>query len=384
MKRRDLLGYAVTSTGLLAPAWARAATPCPPPTVSVGGGTSVNSGCSAVTAESDWVARKSATGVKWAHDFRSASEFTKYAYFTGAQPTSWLQHMPTNGIGNGGCIQFSVPAGSHCNHSWPRPFSAFPGDVGYVSGPDYGSTSDWYKWRQGFYGHSDYHASSPGAFVGTDYYIQFRVKFSPSYFNSGNPGGKLAYIDIAGGGNQEVIVTAPSQLFYMYTNFGRQTSNPLGQPQGDRTAYNPSYPFTIMQPGGSFNSSCTYDTYNPSTCWAYPTDEWATVLLHVIPGHHNGDAIGPRPSDVYGSTGRKDTGIEAWVARQGQKTYTKIWDKKDYAWNYDATSPAYGNQLGFNIFIFSAYKNNVPAAVDWWVRLGQVIFSTQPIACPQV
>src|SRR5215831_16809988 len=115
-----------------------------------------------------------------------------------------MRRTTEDSITGGASLEFNVPAGMHCNHSWPRPFSAFPGDIGYVSGPDYGSTANWYQWRRGFYGNADYHAGSPGAFDGTDFYIQVRLKFSPSFFlgDNPNPPGKVAFIDIAGGGNQ--------------------------------------------------------------------------------------------------------------------------------------------------------------------------------------
>lgn len=387
MRRREFLMNSVA--GALGPAFAWAAQPCPPPSVSVSGGNSATSSCGPTSggAEADWISRSTGPGVKWAHDFRDPSEFSRFAYFLPGQSQAMLQHSTADGIGSGACVEFNVPAGAHCNHSWLRPFSAFPGDIGYAGGPSYGSSSDWYKWRQGFYGHRDYHASSPGAFVGTDFYLQMRLKFSRSYFSSKNPPGKLFYIDIAGGGNQEIIVQGPigPGLYAMYTNFGRAHSNPLGQPQGDRTAYSTVYPTTIMQPGAAYNDTCRYETHNAANCWTYPVEEWVTILIHVIPGHHSGTNGSINTADLYGSPGaNKDTGIEVWGARQGQTTYTKIWDKRDYVWNYGATSAIYGDQFGFNMLVYSAYKNGVVAGDAWWCRLGQVIFATQPIPCPVV
>jgi hypothetical protein len=373
MNRRDFMHYTATSAGLLVPAWAQTA-PCPPGRITAGGGTTANTACNPATAEADWVARSTAPGVKWAHDFRNAAEFTKFVVYNQSQPTSWLQRVTTDLIGNSACLEFNVPSGSHCNHSWPRPFSAFPGDVGYVSGPEYPSNAydNWYKWRNGFYAHSSYH-TTPN-FVGTDFYIQFRLKFSSNFFN-GNPSGKLAYIDIAGGGDQEIIVQAPagfdqSNRFWMYTNFGSRPNASLDGAQGQAPAGVAS-----SQPGGVFDAGCKYSAY--SNCYRFPAERWVTVLMHVIPGRDNGENHDPDDA-LY-----KDTGIQVWIAEQGQTSYTKIWDKLNYSWAFDATT-SYGNQFGFNIFTPSAYRNNQPSVNNFWYRMTQIIFSTQPIACPLV
>jgi hypothetical protein len=206
------------------------------------------------------------------------------------------------------------------------------------------------------------------------------------YLNADGVPGKMFYIELAGGGNQELLITG-SRVFDMGTNYGKPVSNPLWQPQGTRTDYNPPYPFHINQPGGVYNDSCIYPG-SINTCWAWPANQWVTILIHVIPGEHNGDATAPSFSDMYGTTGKKNTGIQVWTdwnhqTQQRQSSYIKIWEKLDYAWSYDSTVPAYGNQKGFNIVTFSSYKNNHNAPVAWSYRLGQIIFSTQPIACPQ-
>lgn len=361
MNRRDFLYYTATSAGSLAPIIDAISAPCPPSPITVLGGASASTACKSIDAETDWIARSTGPGVKWAHDFRNQSEFTKFALMNSSQPSSWMTRDTSDGIGKGASLLFSVPAGSHCNHAWPRPFSALPGDVGYVSGPDYTNVNNWYQWRYGMYGNQAYHDTQPN-FVGTDFYIQFRVKMSSSFFGS-NPPGKLCFIDIAGGGDQEIIPKVQRQ-FDMYTNFGSRSNSYLYEPQD-----NGSGPYTSLQPGSEYSL--------PPIYWNWPTEEWVTALIHVIPGKQN-TVDNPKMNDP---TTNFDTGIQVWVARQGATSYTKIWDKKNYAWAYDA-NPGYGNPFGFNIFTPSAYRNNVPSVTDWSIRWGQIIFSSQMIPCP--
>lgn len=361
MNRRDFLYYTATSAGSLAPIIDAISAPCPPSPISVSGGTSASTACKSIDAETDWIARSTGPGVKWAHDFRNQSEFTKFALMNSSQPSSWMTRDTSDGIGKGASLLFSVPAGSHCNHSWPRPFSALPGDVGYISGPDYTNVNNWYQWRYGMYGNQAYHDTQPN-FVGTDFYIQFRVKMSSGFFGS-NPPGKLCFIDIAGGGDQEIIPKV-QQRFDMYTNFGSRSNSYLYEPQDSGSG-----PYTSLQPGSEYAS--------PPTYWSWPTDEWVTALIHVVPGKQN-----TVDNPVMNSSSTNfDTAIQVWVARQGATNYTKIWDKQNYAWAYDA-NPGYGNPFGFNIFTPSAYRNNTLSATDWNIRWGQIIFSTQMIPCP--
>jgi hypothetical protein len=155
----------------------------------------------------------------------------------------------------------------------------------------------------------------------------------------------------------------------MYTNFGSKSNANLNSFQGQNGSLG-SY-----QPGGAFDSTCTYPNWGG--CWQWPMDEWVTVLIRVIPGHHNGDANGPNMADP---NNKKDTGIQVWVARRGETTYTKIWDKLDYVWSWDSSSGT--TCYGFNVFMPSQYMNNVASTVDWYRRFDQVIFSRQFIPCP--
>ena len=163
----------------------------------------------------------------------------------------------------------------------------------------------------------------------------------------------------------------------MYTNYGK---NQTGTEGAKLNALQDNYAGngTSVQPGGDYADSCRIGTY--TNCWQYPTDRWITVLVHVVPGHHNGDS---NAADMSSTSNRRDAGIEVWVADYGATTYTKIWEKFDYVWNYDATT-SYGNAYGFNALSLSQYMNGALAGVGWWRRYTQVIFSTSFIECPKV
>lgn len=341
--------------------------------------------------EADWIRRSTGTGVKWATDFRDNAAVTDYRIngALGAQVdgdgVSLVRRNALDGVKANGCLELYTPAGAENKMRWARPFCAFPGDVGYVSGapiiPNWQTNQ--YQFRRGMYGHVDYWGQTGGGYAGTDgsnwqgtdFYIQFRVKTPAAAYSVSHPAnysGKMAYVEVCGGGNQELILTYGRKLG-MYTNFGRPGGNPLHDPQGS------TYQLTsYMQPNTPYA-----DYYNNSftNCWVYPDDEWVTVLLHLIPGHHNGTDTDFNPS---ATNLRKDTGIEVWVARYGDTSYTKVWEKFDYIWSFDATSPAYGNLYGFNCLLFSQYMNQVNAGTSWWRRYDEVIFSTQAIPCPQV
>lgn len=345
----------------------------------------------------DWTARSTGPGVKWAHDFRDDAAVTSFRINgdAGAQVDAAGQPLVRrnafDGVKGNGCLELYTVAGVENQMRWARPFVALPGDIGYSSGA--ALIPRWYEnqyqFRRGMYGHPDYHSQTGGGYAGTDgsswdghdFWIQFRVKTPAVAYSPLHPSGyagKMAYIEICGGGNQELILSYGRKLG-MFTNFGRANTNPLHEPQGQ--AYQNT---SLMQPNTAYA-----DSYNNSfaACWSYPDDEWVTVLLHVIPGHDSDEGS---TNDVPSSTSnwRRDFGIECWVARYGATSYTKVWEKFDYVWSYDAQSPGYGALSGFNCLLFTQYMNfartGLVAGVDWWRRHDEVIFSTRPIACPQV
>jgi hypothetical protein len=390
MKRRDFLA---TSAGLatLLPLVGRSATPCPPPTVSVSGGTASNTSCgSSSSAEADWTARSRAAGVVWAHDFRDPVEVANFRWQGGIgndyanTGDKSCRHITSDGITGTGCMEIVVPTGGTSQSGWWRPFSALPGDIGYVSGPAWTPSTKkdmTQAWNRGFYGHQDYH--SMGQYDGTDFYIQYRGKFQGTRFTAGNPDGKFAYVGWTyDTPTQEIVIQSnQDRLLQMYSAFG-DIRGGLWGPQGDRNSYNPPYPVTSRQPGGNYTSTCTWENRSPSTCWAYPADEWFTVLIHIKPGHGNYDNVSDPYAGLYdrNSTTNKDTAIQVWAARKGETSYTKVYDKSDFMFPFDSGA---GKEKGWNSFLASAYMNGAPAAVGWYHRYTQIIFSKQFIACPQ-
>ena len=345
--------------------------------------------------EADWIARSTAPGVKWAHDFRSDAEVSKFrrkntdgVNQVDSGGNFLVRRITSDAITGSGCLEYFTPAGVENTMRWARPFNALPGDAGYVSGqPDLPADWDnaWADYRRGLYGHQDYHANSSGGFDGirwdgTDFYIQFAYKVSASAF-TGQPAGytgKLAFIDVCGGNDAELVIQSPvngAKRFWMYTNFGSSTNSYLGAVQSSTNVGAIS-----QQPGGDYATVCNYDADSTlAQCWQWPTGEWVTVLIHIVPGHHSPGTTYPDMSSV---ARRKDTGIEVWVARANATSYTKIWEKFDYTWFW---SPTTGPDVyGFNLFQPSQYMNGVSATADWYRRFTQVIFSTRYIPCPQV
>jgi hypothetical protein len=386
LKRRDFItAAALAGAGL--PALARAQVrPCPPPTVTVEGGQSISTLCGG-DANADWIARSTGPGVQWAQRFTTSTDVaTWYVYdptLPGNPQTNVCRLNPSDGIMGNGCLEFYTPAGQHCNTQWCRPFNPFPGDQGYQSGnpgmPNQPANwnNAWSSWRYGLYGNQDYHDGSAN-WLGTDFYIQFRYKVSASAFSDPlNPNlGKLAFVDLCGGGDQELVLQSPiwsSPRYWMYTNFGSRNNSDLGSTQGESSPE--SY-----QPGGAYAGTCVSGAM---TCWSWPAEEWVTVLLHVIPGHNS--AVGGGDSaatPISKPANYHDFGIEVWVARAGAKSYTLIWQKLNYVWVYGSqTAP---NVAAFNRFTPTAYMNGALAHSDWYRRFDQIIFSKQPVACPQV
>ena len=79
MKRREFLQQAGMA-GILFPALARAQSkPCPPSTLQVSGGTTVQTSCNPASA-ADWQSRATGPGVLWAHDFSEPDEVAKWRF----------------------------------------------------------------------------------------------------------------------------------------------------------------------------------------------------------------------------------------------------------------------------------------------------------------
>ena len=431
MKRRDFIvnsSAALAGTALTAKALAQVK-PCPPPTLSASGGTSANTPCvSATGADADFNVRATGPGVVWAHNFLTRAEVDAFRVASnyGNDPTdthgSTIKFQPGDGIGSGGCLEVLVPTGGIANGGWWRPMSA-------IRATDNGKTTDdagangtlqrraWnssdvtvnYKWRGGYYGHADYHAQYPtwqgqsNVWDGTDFYFQFRVKISSDRWfgyagaasgtveaGTRNPYGKLMFIDVTGSTHESEIVIYgggpdpgyfhDTYPFRMYTSSGSTPNSFLSSPQGAGGG-------ASMQAGGPYENTCriSSDTSGANACWEWPrAAEWITVLVHVTPGHDNQ----ADQTKVVSQWANKDAGLEVWVARAGQTAYTKLFQNSALAWLFGDRNgnadPYEMHPPAFNSVCPSAYMNNVAAALGWYHRYDQLIFSKQFIPCPQV
>jgi hypothetical protein len=361
MKRRDFL--IKSAAGVLVPAaYADAQTPCPPPTLGVEGGTSANTTCaSSVDAEADWQSRISGPGVVWYHDFRSDAEVNAFRWTNGYQSgndplakgsgATNVHRLATDGIGGGSCMEILHPAGSRDGMHWWRPFSPFAaGGNGRTSNdPAANGTIPLRTWnatdggnQTATYGNGWY---QPSGGDGNEFWLQMRVKRDPRRFTGANQGiqdvGKFTFLTVCqlSLSDQEIVTYSGSRTFRMYG--GWQIFEPLDQgPGGDGS----------QQPGGS------------STLWQWAIDgTWDTIMYHFRPGR----------------AGANETLIEVSGAHAGQKSFTTFWQQTTRIASYDPGD-------GWQALICTTYNNGTNFPSAFFERWTQIIFSKQPIPCPQV
>jgi hypothetical protein len=347
--------------------------------------------------EADWQSRISGSGVSWMHDFRNAAEVNQFRYANDyghdpndvARPnqTVWLS---VDGI-TGGCME-SRHIGTQNPPDWWRPMAplnaasngrgvndpAVSGTLtlrSYTPNPAGGDTAHNSLNSVNYYGHSSYHAGSPGSFVGTSYFLQMRCKISANrpFVGSGpqgDEGGKLLYFTRTSNSNtsQELVTNSYVEvgsfgtgrnLFSMY----RSGSPPIAS---DAAVSG------LRQIGGEYNGGVcrSSPTVDSSGCWFWPTDEtspgagrYVTLLYQIIPGTDGGD----------------DTIVRVWKAEWGETSYTKIWDQSDVDLPFGVGFP-----FGHNAIICSGYQNNISFSEPVWHRYAQLIFSHNLIHPPQV
>jgi hypothetical protein len=391
LSRREIL---IATGGMLAasiPLRTRAA-PCPPPTVALDGQTSVSTGCS-TGALADWNNRISADGVIWAQRFTSQADVNRGVKGGG---NSSQVFDPTDGILGDGCLRQNVPPNASVNGRWGRPMRPLPGDInrpGLPVGPSVSNFPDGCGGLQNpYFGHRDYwntpHGSPlrSGTFLGDEFYFQYRLKFSPGRLASNQPGGKLVMLETNWTNpTQEIVITAkknatPTSAVSAYSHQGGWGAN-LGNPQGSG-GFGPG---DQQQPGGF--PSCTYN--NPGSCFNYVENQWMTFLVRVKMGRAAVSTSVP-PTDPVNASAR-NTRLTIWGALAGQTNYTLIHDKADYALDYqdDATydgNPSHVHAYGLNWLALDFYTGGsqfIQSPTGFHHKFDQLIFSTQPIACPQ-
>lgn len=367
MKRREFLIASAALTGAGLPTFGRAQSP---PTQA--------------EIEADWLSRISAPGVVWFHDFRDAREVDAFRWLNGHgnDPNSvtekghYTRRITTDGIGSGGCMEI-WREGTRDVQGWWRPFSplkgGWPGNG--KSADDPGATDhrhiDARPWdptieppgpitpahTAGYYGHASYHSLHPGQFDGTEYYLQVRVRVDPKRLKY-RDGGKLFYFTRTdrSATDQEIVTISGRyaggrNVFSMYRSMSPQLSR--------------DWPGRGDQPGtelrGRFGGSCEFGALSTRACWAY-SGGWDTLLYHVRPGRDQG----------------ADTLVQVWAAHPGEKSYTKIWDQPNVNLPFDSVRPR-----GHNALICSGYLNKIDTGPGVFHRYAQIIFSLDPIPCPQ-
>lgn len=368
------------------------------------------------TDSADWTKRSTMPGVVWAHNFDTAAEVDNFRWANGVgnQPVvgtgdGSVTWNASDGFAGGGSLKITVPNGGQAGSEWHRPMSALtaasvgrPSNDLAVGGTTpvrtlnhTAGTDEGYNFRTGLYAPQTEQTSvgttwqgNTDIWDGLEFWLQVRIKFTASRWQggtwngsagSGNPPGKLIFIDVMPlTGYQEIVVRSPAKYswdtatgaFDMYTVHGSYYGGFLGEPQGQGGGS------ATMQPGGN-RSNCTLGHSGVQDCWEYPTDEWVTLLFHVLPGKQN-DFLNPPVANIL-SMPFADTAIEVWIARATDTSYTKIWEKFDYRWYYDSSATI---PNAFNGIKFAAYMNGVNSVTTWSQSYTQPIFSQQYIPCP--
>jgi hypothetical protein len=371
MKRRDFLIQ--SAAGAMLPLVSKAQTPCPPSTLAIAGGTSVTTACSGGSAEADWLARTSGSGVVWFHDFRTAAEVNAFrwspGYGGGNDPLARddtgprVRHVANDGFGGGGCLEILRPAGSSEGSTWIRPFAPLnaPGNGKSANDPGAGGTVPRRTWSAsdggnqsanftyGWYGHTSYQSADPTHFDGNEFWMQMRVKRDPRRVSNGNQNvtvGKLNYIAI-----METSAGAPLQELVIYSNGG-----PTAGQNNFRIYGGAAYFEELSQEAGS-----NIQPGGTSAIWQWNSGSWDTVMYHMVMGRQGVD----------------ETLIEVFGAHAGETAFTKFWVQ---------TFPYVGFDVrkGLQALICSTYNNAASMPQDYVERWTQIIFSKEAIACPQV
>jgi len=395
---------------------------------------------SGATQNADWLARSTASGVVWAHNFDNPVEVTQFRNISGAVDpvtgntgVNWV----ADGFAGGGCLELVIPTGGlNDENYWQRPMSALragrPGGAnGGVGGPGNGLLTDdlaaggtitkqtWdssagneaYNWRKGYYANAATQAAFPqwpagtsGVYDGTAFYFSMKVKIGANRWHAGNPAGKLLFIDLLGmTGHQEILTRSvnnpdtnftgwsfhQTNPFLVYTSQGELANSGL-LPTVQFNAGGSGYPTSGPVENGAFVNTCTINnTAGLGNCWEYPSDDWTTLLYYVQVGQDN-QAFEADPTLSHWS--HFDQIIKVWKCDRGETAWTPIFDNSanPFAFTF-FSAPQSGtngpngcwNAPGYNGISPSIYMNGVPAVLGWYQRYTQLIFSLQPIAAPQ-
>lgn len=418
MKRRDfLVSSAGLAAGTLPLIGKSAATPCPPGTVAVAGGTTAQTACSANVGAADWPTRSSGPGVVAAYDFSNppANGGTWQFGSTSANPkvTVWGMNNAQSDVfpnrvldttiyppGSTASLRFDVPGNSgERSDAWRISLDNYADQFG--AGDEF-----WVQWRQrwdtnytteNFLARSGAPTGAKMMMVSAGMQFPYCAEGTPqtSYGYQG-PGTSEAYnviqqarIDSDG----EIVVgenmipamhpNNPTNLRYpgnLYvtkyfddlSTRGQDISYFTTMNQGNESAHLAACQFS--QPGGVGNQWTDY-----MTCFLHTPNTWLTFMSHVI--------LGPWGTQVISGqnrTGYTNSVIELWGAYPGQPMrllHRRTWPLAQYNGPQQGAQGVqrYG-QFGFTTFMTGKDPaQSHPTARMWY---GQVIVKRGSVPIP--
>jgi hypothetical protein len=397
LKRRDFLAGTAGIVGTALPVIGSSQVkPCPPPTVSVKGGATVTTPCnSPASAAADWLARTSGSGVVWGQLFPNAGVVSKYVVSGNvSQAANYVTWNGSGGIMGQGCLEIYTPANdTGYTGSWVKPFSPIAGvdinNAGVAAIPDFSQMVSSGVWNNlnlgGFF------AKAPGTnVIGSEFWLQYRVKYSPNRFNANMPYGKNINISLnyIGTPHQEIVSDCQTSYgggwFMMYTNGGDAWNTALNDPQspsgntGDKIQNQPPYSSTCVIGQNQLGEG-------QGNCWCYPAGQWCTVMFHIKPGSQAVvNNLTPGNGNPY------DQEVEVYVANSGQTSWSKIYSKSNLQFQFETLAENSNYTVlpaGYNCAQFNAYTggpSEVAAPEAFYHDIDQIIVSTQMIPCPRV
>lgn len=298
-----------------------------------------------------WAERSTEAGVLWATDFPDSASVDNWRWnnnFCGPDCGGW---DPTSSATNSDLITYqasgSIRAGSGLLRIEDTLSSEDLNPVIWARTLDNTATS----------GNNDNDFVVP---PGTPVYLQFALKVNAARFDdAGNDGLKIASLTCCANNsntNQEMFI-------------GRQFSRTFPMVQGATTTQSDPWESIDLgggnfdlQPGSTFGS-CLYP--GPSGCWLLHADEWATFHVRL----------------VGGTEGAQDVQVRVEVAREGETTYTKWYDRTD---NFmPSVNGGYQGVDGYAaVVLWNRAQDNSDNTAGMYQEFDDVIVSLSPIPVP--
>lgn len=294
---------------------------------------------------SDWIARSTAAGVVQAIRFPSATNVNAYKHNDAAVAN--VVFDSSDGIIGDGCLKINVPSTDGANSgAWRPPLN-----------------SSWTTDGQGF-------GSTP-------FYIQYRVKLGANRLTASVGGGgfKMSILSEYRFSSPNSAGSHSSNEIVLNNNVWRgipfaYREHPISGTTGfDVTDGNGIHLQTAVDHGAGFadpnDRYCLYQAGAASVgCWFLQESVWFTVYMRV----HIVD---------YGGTGTGNE-IDVYVARDGDTSYTQLFNNRDFRIGSDGLLPNGVNGL----WLLPYDTSRTSASYTTSHKYDQIIVSTSPIAVP--